>query len=150
MTSAAWRATVVVLALCLAGVLVGGCAATGSGGLDLENVYSRPAPAGGMGGAFVTVTNGGDTPDRLIGARTSVAEAVELHETIDDNGVMKMRPVAGGIEIPPGKTVELKPGGMHVMLMGLTAPLVEGQDVELTLIFEKAGPVTLKVPVKLQ
>ncbi len=148
MTSAAWRATVVVLALCLAGVLVGGCAATGSGGLDVENVYSRPAPAGGMGGAFVTVTNGGDTPDRLIGARTSVAEAVELHETIDDNGVMKMRPVPGGFEVPAKGKLELKPGGKHLMFVGLNTALQEGKEIEITLTFEKAGDIAVKAPIR--
>ena len=119
--------------------------------IAIDGAFARPSPSvGGTGGAFMTITNNTGAPVRLSGGSSPIAKMVEIHETIDDNGVMKMRPVAGGIEIPPGKTVELKPGGMHVMLMGLTAPLVEGQDVELTLIFEKAGPVTLKVPVKLQ
>ncbi len=95
----------------------------------------------------MTVLNGSDTPDRLIGARTSVAQTVELHETYDDNGVMKMRPVAGGFEVPAKGRLELKPGGKHMMFIDLGSPLENGKEIELTLVFEKAGEITVKAPI---
>jgi periplasmic copper chaperone A len=118
-------------------------------GITVDAAFARPSPAeGGNGGVFMTITNNSDGPDRLVGASSPAAKMVEIHETIDDNGVMKMRAVEGGFEIPAGGKLELKPGGKHVMLMGLTAPLNEGGEVEVTLNFEKAGPVTVKAPVK--
>jgi hypothetical protein len=139
-------------------LVAAGCAALpsepGRGAAEeiaVEGAFARPSPSeGGTGGAFMTITNNTGAAIRLASASSPAAKMVEIHETIDDNGVMKMRPVAGGIAIPPGKSVELKPGGMHIMLMDLTSPLVAGQEVELTLNFDKAGPVTVKVPVKLQ
>jgi periplasmic copper chaperone A len=120
------------------------------GGLSIIDAHSPPAPAGGMGGAFLTVVNAGSTPDRLVSARSPVAQAVEIHETIDDNGVMKMRPVTGGFEVPANGKLELQPGGKHLMFAGLAQPLTTGTEYELTLVFEKAGERTIKVPVKQQ
>jgi copper(I)-binding protein len=120
-------------------------------GMTVDAAFARPSPSeGGAGGAFMTITNNSAAPDRLVSASSPAAKMVEIHETIDDNGVMKMRPVAGGFEIPAGGRLELKPGGKHVMLMGLTAPLTEGGEVVITLKFEKAGDVVVKAPVKLQ
>ncbi|MGE5603390.1 MAG: copper chaperone PCu(A)C [Nitrososphaerales archaeon] len=116
-------------------------------GLAIRDAYARPAPAGGMGGAFLTVVNSGKAADRLVAARTPVAQSVELHETIDDNGVMKMRPVAGGYEIPANGKLELKPGGKHLMFVGLGTPLKVGEELEITLTFEKAGDVSIKAPI---
>ncbi len=116
-------------------------------GLSIRDAFARPAPAGGIGGAFLTVVNPGSTADRLVAASTPVAQSVELHETIDDNGVMKMRPVPGGYEVPANGKLELKPGGKHLMFVGLSSPLTEGQEVEITLTFEKAGDVTIKAPI---
>ncbi len=143
-------ACVVLLASAL---LLVGCAGSPTpagrsvGPLTVDDIYARPAPAGGIGGAFLTVRNAGQTPDRLVGARTSVAQAVELHETIEENGVMKMRPVAGGFEVPAGGKLELKPGGGHMMFVGLSSALKQGEQIEITLSFEKAGDITLNVPV---
>jgi periplasmic copper chaperone A len=155
MTRAGFRVVVVLVAAgMILASLLGGCSKSGPqgagvslGDLSIENAYSRPAPAGGIGGAFLTVVNHGGTSDRLVAARTSVADSVELHETINDNGVMKMRPVTGGYEVPANGKLELKPGGNHMMFVGLKSALTQGNEVEITLTFEKAGEVTVKAPV---
>jgi copper(I)-binding protein len=119
-----------------------------AGVLDVVDVRARPAPLeGGNGAAYMTVRNGLDTAIRLSSASGDVAGAIELHETTDDNGVMKMEPHPEGFEIPPGGVLELKPGGKHVMLLGLGKPLVVGDSFELTLNFDRSDPITLTVPV---
>ena len=129
--------------------LAAGCAS--GGGISVKEPFSRPAPsAGGNGGAFLTIVNGGQQADRLVSAQCPAAMMVELHETIDDAGVMRMRPQPDGFEIPAGGKVELKPGGKHIMLMNLKAPLKAGDTIDITLNFEKAGAVTVKVPVREQ
>ncbi len=90
----------------------------------------------GVSAAYMTIENGGDSVIRLVAAATDAAGLVEIHEVQMENDVMKMRPVEGGIEIPAGGSVELKPGGYHVMLMELKRELVAGEAVSLTLTFE--------------
>lgn len=116
-------------------------------GISVEAPFAR-ASAGPVknGAAFLTVKNGGGEADRLIAARAPVADRVELHTHLHENGVMKMRQVEA-IEIPAGGTAMLKPGGDHVMLMGLKAPLQEGGSFPLTLVFEKAGEITIDVAI---
>ncbi len=119
-----------------------------SGELEVANVRARPAPlAGGTGAIYFTVTNGTDAEEQLVAASSPAAEAVELHETVDDNGVMRMVHQPEGFTIPPGGTLELMPGGKHVMLIGLDEPLEVGDTVELTLTFAQAGDQVLDVPV---
>jgi copper(I)-binding protein len=109
---------------------------------------AKPAPlAGGTGGVFLTVVNGTAQDDRIIGGSSPAAALVEIHQTIDDNGIMRMRQLADGLAIPAGGRVMLQPGGLHIMLMNLAAPLREGDTVALTLVFEQAGERTLQVPV---
>jgi len=103
--------------------------------------------ATGMGAAYLTITNQGEEADRLLGGETDVAAVVEIHEMSEKDGVMEMRPLADGLEIPAGETVELKPRGYHIMLIGLTRDLNRGDRYELTLQFEKAGEVTVTVEV---
>lgn len=98
------------------------------------------------GAAFLKITNSGEA-DRLIGAKTTIADRTELHTHTMDGGVMKMRQVQA-IEIPAGGTVALEPGGLHVMLLGLKAPLKENDKFPLTLTFEKAGSVDVDVKVE--
>ncbi len=98
------------------------------------------------GAAYVTVMNKGSLPDRLIAVEGEVANRVELHTHMLEDGVMKMRPVKA-IEVAPGEPAVLKPGGLHIMLLGLKAPLVKGQSFPLTLVFEKAGRVEIEVPI---
>eukprot|EP01034_Spumella_vulgaris_P006098 gene6098-7760_t len=92
------------------------------GALEIEHPWTRAtAPTAKTGGGFLTITNKGTTPDRLIAARSPVSLKVEVHEMKMDGSVMRMREVDGGIEIPPGATVTLKPGGYHIMFMELKA-----------------------------
>lgn len=118
------------------------------GKVTVVNVRARPAPLeGGNGAAFMTVLNGLDKAVRLASVAGTAAGAIELHETVNDNGVMKMEPHPEGFEIPAGGTLELKPGGKHVMLLGLTKPLAVGDSIDLTLNIEGSEPITLTVPV---
>lgn len=112
------------------------------GHLKISAPWARATPKGAsVGGGYLTVTNMGSTPDRLIGGASAVAKEVQVHEMTMANGVMKMRPVAGGLEIKPGATVTLKPGGYHIMFVGLNRPLKQGEHFKVTLSFAKAGKV---------
>ena len=96
----------------------------------------------------MTITNKGTAPDRLVSGSTPAASGFEVHSMVMEQGVAKMRPVEGGLEIKPGETVELKPGSFHVMLTGLKQPLEKGQKVKATLEFEKAGKVDVEYSVE--
>ncbi len=113
--------------------------------VSVDNAWSRAQIAGRHGAIFLTLT-GREGGDRLIGASSPVATKVELHETVMEEGVMKMREVQG-LPIPAGAVVTLQPGGLHIMLMNLKQPLKEADSVELTLVFEKAGAVTTTAKV---
>lgn len=97
--------------------------------------------------AYMTLMSHGTAADKLIGAKTPIAETAELHHHILDGGIAKMRPVEA-IEVKPGETAVLEPGGFHIMLMGLKEELTAGDAVPLTLTFEKAGDVTLDIQIK--
>lgn len=96
--------------------------------------------------AYFTITNEGQGDDRVTGLETPLAESAKVHLTVNDGGVMKMLPVED-LAIGPGEILALKPGGLHVMLIGLREPLKEGGFFPLTVAFEKAGRTTLQVPV---
>ncbi|MBW7883206.1 MAG: copper chaperone PCu(A)C [Caldilineaceae bacterium] len=118
------------------------------GKVTVVDARSRAVPPTAQtGAAFLTVLNGLEQPIRLTAAASDVAESVELHETVDENGVMKMIPHPEGFEIPAGGALELKPGAKHVMLIGLQQQLSAGDSFVLTLTFDLADPVTLTVPV---
>lgn len=120
-----------------------------AGALKIGQPWGRATPKGAQVGAgYLTVTNTGSQPDRLIGGSLVNAGRVEIHQTAMDAGVMKMRELERGLEIPPGQTVELKPGGYHIMFMDLKDPLREDETLEGTLVFEKAG--TVRVTFKVQ
>jgi copper(I)-binding protein len=115
----------------------------------VEAAWARPTVAGqGAGGGFLKIT-GGATADKLLSARADVSKSVELHTMEMDGNVMRMRQVPA-IDVPAGGTVELKPGGRHVMFMGLTQPLKAGTRFPLTLRFEKAGEVKVDVEIAAQ
>lgn len=115
-----------------------------AGDLVIKQAWSRATPGGAkVGGGYLTIENKGAAPDRLIGGSTEVAGKIEVHEMSMDNGVMKMRPVEGGLTIGPGKTVKLDPNGFHLMIMNLKSPLKQGEKVPVTLEFEKAGKVAV-------
>jgi len=99
--------------------------------------------------AYLEITNNGALDDRLIAAQAAIAQRVEIHSMEMDGGVMRMRAVDGGLVIAAGDSVTLAPGGLHIMLMGLTTDLPAGSQHEITLVFEKAGQVTLTATAKL-
>lgn len=103
---------------------------------------------GSRGVVYLTLTNKGRTSERLIGVHSDVADHAELHETImEAGGLMKMRPVEGGIEISAGGQTALKPGSYHIMLMGLKQDLKVGDRFSVVLTFEKSEPMTVESEV---
>lgn len=118
-----------------------------AGDLVIARAWSRAAGAGGTGAGYMTITNHGGSADRLLSASSPAARQLELHIHMRDGDVMRMRAVPA-IDLPAGQAVTLQPGGLHLMLIGLTAPLEEGGSVPVTLRFERAGEVT--VPLAIQ
>jgi periplasmic copper chaperone A len=117
--------------------------------LKISTPWARATPKGApVGGGYLTITNMGSAPDRLIGGTASFAKSVEVHEMKMDNGIMKMRELADGLEIKPGQTVTLDPSGYHLMFTGLTQPLKQGEHVKVTLDFAKAGKVDIDFAVE--
>jgi hypothetical protein len=117
----------------------------------IEDAYARSAsPTSKTGAAFMQIVNHGDG-DRLIGAASPAADVVQLHTHIESgDGVMQMKHVEEGFDLPSHGTLSLERGGKHVMLMGLTAPLAQGDTVPITLRFEKAGDMTVEIIVDLE
>jgi periplasmic copper chaperone A len=120
-----------------------------AGDLVISQPWTRATPGGAKtGGGFLTIENKGTAPDKLIGASADGAGKIEVHEMVMNEGVMKMRPVEGGLAIDPGKTVKLAPGGLHLMMMDLKSPLKQGDKMPVTLEFEKAGKVAVTLDVQ--
>lgn len=120
-------------------------------GVEVSEVYARPTIQGmKQGGVFLNLKNTDQKDNTLIAASISprIAERVELHTHINDNGVMRMREVKGGIPIPAGETVELKPGSYHVMFFGLKKPLKAGDQFPITLTFKNGDKKTSTVKVR--
>lgn len=118
-----------------------------AGDLTIESPWARATPKGAsVGAGYLAIRNDGATADKLTAITTDFA-TVQVHEMSMANGVMKMREVAGGLEIPAHKSVKLAPGGYHLMFMGLKHPLVKGETVKATLTFEHAGSVAVDFPV---
>jgi len=116
--------------------------------VQVSQPWTRATATGqAVGGGYLTLRNSGPVADRLLGARSPAAERVELHSMAMEGDVMKMRPV-DAVDVPAGGSVELKPGGLHLMLLGLKKPLQPGQSVPLTLRFEKAGDVPVQLQVQ--
>lgn len=137
------------LVLATAFALLAGTAAAHdykAGSLTIGHPHTTAAP-GSNAAVYLTVRNDGAEADRLIAAKGDIAAAIELHTSSDESGAMQMRPVEA-VEVPVGQTVALKPGGDHIMLIGLTAPLTENGMVPLTLVFEKAGEVQVEVDIQ--
>lgn len=117
------------------------------GAIAVTEAWARATPPGAdVGAAYVTVENRGASEERLVGVSSPVAESVMIHETGEENGVARMRPLDAPV-IPAGDTLAMQPGGVHIMLMGLLQPLKEGESIPLTLEFGSAGAVTLEVEV---
>jgi copper(I)-binding protein len=119
------------------------------GNLLIGQPWTRATPpSAAAGGGFLTVTNKGTAPDKLISAKSVAAGAVQIHEMKMEGNIMRMREREGGLEIAPGATVTLAPGGFHLMLMGLKEPLKQGEKVPLTLVFEKAGSIDVEMDIQ--
>jgi copper(I)-binding protein len=118
-----------------------------AGDIAILHPWTRAAGANGNGAGYLRLRNGGGQPDRLLSAATPAARVAELHTMERDGDVMRMRPVRD-IPIAPGTTVELRPGGFHIMMIGLTAPMQQGGRVPLTLRFERAGEVQVELAVE--
>lgn len=128
--------------------------------IHLDDAWARQAPMGGQAGGghggsgakgngavYVRISNHGQQADALISAASDAADTVELHEVINEGGVMKMRPLAK-VAVPANGTVEMKPGGYHIMLLGLRRDLKPGDKIKVTLTFERGGPMSIEAPVR--
>jgi copper(I)-binding protein len=119
-----------------------------AGSIEVDQPWSTATPRGAsVAAGYMTIKNTGAEPDRLTGVTTPVAGKVEIHEMTMDNGIMRMRPLASGLEIKPGQTVELKPNAFHLMIENLKEPIQQGKPFKATLTFAKAGPVNVDFAV---
>jgi copper(I)-binding protein len=141
--------------LLLATGVLGACQSETPPGPELraEDVWARPAvamgeSAAGTGAVFMKLVNTGSEADRLVGAQTDAAEVVEIHETTMQGDVMKMQMLSQGLEIPAEGEVVLKPGGYHIMLIGITRDLKVGDQISFVLEFEKSAPMTVDAKVQ--
>ena len=120
-----------------------------AGALTIVHPWVRATPKGAqVAGGFLTVTNTGSAPDRLVGGAVTGSGRSEVHATSNEGGIARMRPVEGGLEIKPGETVKLAPGGYHLMFMDLKGSFVDGELIEGTLRFEKAGDLPVEFEVQ--
>lgn len=120
-----------------------------AGDLTIVHPWTRATPAGAkVAGGFLKIVNTGTTDDRLVSATADIAESVQLHEMKMVGDVMEMSEVAGGIPVPAGATVELKPKSLHLMFMGLKSAPTPGGVFQGTLTFEKAGVVNVEFAVE--
>ena len=122
--------------------------AAGPAGVTVSDPYARAVPPGQPNSAvFMTLTNASKQPRALVAAQSAAAKTVELHTNVDDNGVMRMRKIER-IEVPAGGSVQLKPGGLHVMLIGLNGDLAAGGKVALDLSFDDGSHAQVQAPVR--
>ena len=137
--------------------LLGGCGKdegdpaqqnTLSAGLVITHSLAYPREAAApVGIAYVSIANGGPGEDRLLSAESPVSERVEIHETVDEEGMIKMKHHDKGVLIEEGETLLMEPGGSHLMLMGMKTALVDGEKLKMTLHFKKAGPMEIEIPI---
>jgi copper(I)-binding protein len=120
-----------------------------AGDLEIGGIWTRAMlPGQPVGGGYFTITNKGESADRLTSISTPDAGRAEIHSMVMKDNVMVMRPVEGGLDIPAGSTVELKPGHFHLMFMDVKKPIHVGDMIPVTLEFEKAGKVEIRMPVE--
>jgi len=134
-----------LLPICLSAC--GGGEGSASSEIQVEGAWARPMPAGGNSAVYLVLENRGELQDRLVGAETPAAASVEIHESRMEGELMTMREV-GEASLPGGGRVELAPGGMHLMLLGLTRALAAGDTLSLNLRFQETGSLALRVPVR--
>jgi copper(I)-binding protein len=118
------------------------------GSIHISQPWARATPKGATSAAaYMTVTNNGKTADRVSCVSSDASAECQIHSMTMDNGVMVMRPVDGGLEIKPGETVTLRPGGFHMMLLNLKHPLEQGNSLQATLKFDSGGTVQVDYPI---
>ncbi len=118
------------------------------GGIHIAQLWARATPKGASTAAgYMTITNNGPASDRVSCVSSDVSARCQIHSMTMEGGVMKMRPIEGGLEIKPGETVVLKPSGAHVMFLDLKQPLQQGKTVKATLKFDKAGTVDVEYQI---
>jgi copper(I)-binding protein len=119
-------------------------------GINISDAWARPTIGKStISAAYLTVSNGGSESDLLKSASSPKAGSIEMHETsMTGDGVMQMRKVENGVQVPAGGSISFSPGGMHLMLIDLREPLEAGGTVPLTLAFERAGQVDVSLPIR--
>ncbi len=143
----------VIVATCSLAALAAGCGVSGAsaqGDIRIEEAWTRPTPPGAQSTAFyATILNESGSDDRVVGATSSLCGMAELHLSTTTDGVMSMSPAGpDDLALAPDDELRLEPGGLHVMCMGLTGPVDEGDEVELTVEFEEAGTITVQAAVE--
>ncbi|MFG5118570.1 copper chaperone PCu(A)C [Methylorubrum sp. POS3] len=141
----------ITLGLALTGLSAGPLSAHdyAAGPLKVGHPWSRATPGGAkVAAGYLTVTNTGNSPDRLTGASVTAAGRAEMHSMSSEGGVMRMAPLPNGLEIPPGGTVTLAPSGNHLMFLDLKQPFKQGERIAGTLTFERAGTVPVEFVVE--
>lgn len=119
------------------------------GSLEIDHPWSRATPPGAkVAGGYLTIKNSGGEADRLVSIASDISQKAEVHEMAVKDGVMTMRKVDGGLEVPANGKAELAPGGYHLMFIGLNRQPKQGEKFAATLTFEKAGPVTVEFDVE--
>lgn len=132
----------------LAGLLLASCSKSGPPDLQIADPWARETVAGQTStAAYMKISNRGSGDDRLVGVAAAAPAKAMLHATESSDGVSRMREMGSGLAIPAGTSVELKPGGSHIMITGLAAPLAEGSTLDLRLKFEKSGERAVAVQV---
>ena len=139
----------IVLMLSVALTACGGSSGTSGSSIVVSDAWVRNPPISDQPGAAYLVIQNNGAADRLLSVTSDIAQTIELHESMDSGGMMQMSPVPN-IPIPANGKVELKPGGFHMMLIGLTRPMNTGDKVQLTLNFDKAGKIPVTAEVKEQ
>lgn len=120
-----------------------------AGGITVNNAWVRPVAGEAASTAFyMTISNDGSEPDQLVGARSTSCGAIEIHMTTIQDDVTQMSPVAGGLPITPGATIELGPGALHIMCIDVIGPLTTGATAEITLEFSAAGEIAVDAEIR--
>lgn len=130
-------------------LLAGISLAAPRGGLRVERAWARATPPmATVAAAYLVVINDSGTPDRLLRIDSAIAQSVGMHQSYNEGGMMRMRPIEGGAVVPAHGQLSFAPGGNHLMLIGPAHPLVAGETFEATLVFERAGPRKVRFEVR--
>lgn len=118
--------------------------------LDVDQPWVRPAAPGGNSALYMTILNGTSTPDTLLDVTAPVIDSIQIHQTVDSAGTMRMQPLGETLPIPPKTRVTLEPGAKHVMLMNLSQPLTDGESIVLDLDFAQKGLLRVRAPIRVE